>query len=265
MNKTLLKYNFKSHSKFITIFIILIVFYLAVIISLIDPQEIDNTQDIFQLMEGFLSFFGIDLVAMSNPLSYTATTFFGGLLFIFIIAFQLILIIPLFITPVQDTSLSYLLSFPLSRKKYLITQISFLIGALLLVFVSIFTISVIMLTIKGGFNILALLNLVSIMFFLNLAVMMISTFLAVSFSHHKNAKMLSSTSAIGFLFLYLIGNLLKEKTKVVLYLSPFGWINPVSVVNNSFNVLPFYFIYGFISAIFFSCAIIVFKKKRLAI
>lgn len=265
MNYRLFKYNLKRHWKFILGFAFLIVVYLGIIISLIDPSDMEKIKQLFGAMGKFLEAFGISVDAMTSPLAYTASTFFGALSFMFVVAYQLILIIPLFIKPVSNTSIAYFLSQPISRKKYLLTQIIFLIFSMAFIFLAMLLISVIMLSTKGNYNFFSLLNLIGIMFFMNLAVAILAVLFAVIFIDSKKATMITAFVPGSFLFLSIIGNLLKEKTKFIIYLTPFGWIDPVKVVNQTTNPLFLYIIF-LVSIVSFSyISILIFNKKRLSV
>lgn len=99
------------------IFLVVCCLYLAIIISLIDADNMEKIRTLYSSMGGTLSAFGINVDEMTNPLAYTASTFFGLLDKAFVMVFYIMLSYRLIAKQVENGSLTYTLAMPISRKK----------------------------------------------------------------------------------------------------------------------------------------------------
>lgn len=265
MSMTIFKDTFKRNWKLLLIFLFVLCFYQSIIISLIDPDDMDKVKELFGTMESFMGAFSISIASMTSPLNYTASTFFSVLVMGFTMVFYVIQANSLVAKPVDDTSISCILSAPVKRSTFIITRGIYLIFAMAVLFLGILGSGALMLSMFGEYDFNAYLNLVGITFFLCTAVAMLSYFLSSAFCGTKMGTGLTVGVPIALLFISIIGGAGGEKTEWLKKITPFGWIDSVKVVTGEVETLWMYFALGGAILVLFAGAVIIFNKKRLPI
>ena len=265
MSVWVFKNTLKRSWKLLLIFFVVLCFYLSVIISLINPDDMEKIKELYGTMGNLLPAFGISIASMTSPLSYTASTFFGILVMAFTMVFYIIQANNLIAKPVDDTSIVYILSTPITRTKLIITQGIYLIFSLLVLFLGILATGSVILSSFGNFDFMTYLNLVSITFLLCTAIAMLSFFLSVAFCDTKLGTILGTGVPIGLLIISMLGGAGGDSTKWLKRVSPFGWIDSVRIVNGDISTWWMYPAFAGIIVILFISSIVVFNKKRLPI
>lgn len=265
MNIQLLKYTLKRNWKFLAIFFCVMMMYLSILIGMINPEDMQKIKDLFGTMGSFLSAFGINTETMTDPLSYTASTFFGMLVMCFSMIYYLIVINLLIVKPVDDNSLAYDLSLPISRTKFLLTQIFYLVITIFVLYLGILIVGSIMLNIMGNFDFNAYLNLVGVTFCLNIMIAMACLLLAIVFCTSKKANTIIIGFPIGLLLLSMLGGAGGEKIAWLKRITPFGWIESVDIVNHKVSTWWMYLIFILGTFIIGYISIWCFKRKKLPI
>lgn len=265
MNKTLIMNTIKRNWKLLLIFFAVLSVYLAIIILLIDPQDMEKVRELYGAMGGMLGAFGISIEAMTSPLSYTASSFFGILVMAFTMVFYIIQSSRLIAKPVDDNSIVYTLTMPISRTKLIVTQAVYLIASIFVIFAGILVVGTICLANLGDFNFGIYLNLVILFFLLCTVMAMLSFFFSVAFCDSKKGTALASGLPIGLLILSMLGGAGGDKTQWLMRISPFGWIDAVAVVNGSVSTWWMYPVFISLIAVLFAASMIVFNKKRLPV
>lgn len=265
MSMTIFKNTCRRHWKLLVIFIGVLSFYLAMIISLIDPQDMKEVQDLFGTMDDYMGAFSISIADMTTPLNYTASVFFSMVVMAFTMVFYIIQSISLIAKPVDDTSIAYTLSAPVKRSKLVATQAGYLIFAMFVLFAAILGVGGIMLQGMGEFDFPAYLNLVGVTWLLCTAIAMLSFFLSVAFCNSKMGIWLATGVPIALMFLCMLGGTGGEKTEWLKKISPFGWLDSVGIVKGTVETGWMYLALAGGIAVLFAASVIVFKKKRLPI
>lgn len=265
MSFTIFKNTFKRSWKLLLIFFCLLCFYQAVIISLIDPDDMAKIKDLFATMGDFLGAFSISIASMTSPLAYTASVFFSLIVMAFTMTFYVIQANSLIAKPMEDTSLVYTLSAPITRAKLAVTQGVYLIFTMVILFCGILASGAIMLSTTGEYDFMAYLNLVGVTFMLCTAVAMLSYFLSVAFCGTKFGTGLSVGVPIAMMFLCMVGGAGGEQTKWLQKLTPFGWLDSVGIVSGKVETAWMYFVFGAAILVLLAATVVVFKKKRLSI
>lgn len=265
MSISIFKNTLRRGWKLLLIFFVVLCFYLSIIISLINPSDMDKIKELYGTMGNLLPAFGISIASMTSPLSYTASTFFGILVMAFTMVFYIIQANNLIAKPVDDTSIVYILSAPVTRTKLIVTQGIYLIFSLLILFLGILTTGSVILSGFGDFDFATYLNLVSVTFLLCTAIAMLSFFLSVAFCDSKLGSLLGTGVPIGLLIISMLGGAGGNKTKWLKQVSPFGWIDSVKIVNGDITTWWMYIVFTGIIIILFIASIAVFNKKRLPI
>lgn len=255
----------KRSWKLLLIFFVVLCFYLSVIISLINPSDMEKIKELYGTMGNLLPAFGISIASMTSPLSYTASTFFGILVMAFTMVFYVIQGNNLIAKQVDDTSIVYVLSAPVTRTKLIVTQGVYLIFSLAVLFIGILTTGSVILNSYGDFDFKTYLNLVMLTFLLCTAIAMLSFFLTVAFCDTKLGSLLGTGVPIGLLIISMLGGAGGDKAKWLKRVSPFGWIDSVKIVNGDISTWWMYIVFSAFIVILFIASIVVFNKKRLPI
>lgn len=243
--------------------------YLGIIILLIDPKDMVKIQELFGTMGDFMGAFGISIAAMTDPLAYTASTFFALMVCAFTMVFYVIQNGRLIVKPVDSGSMAYTLSMPISRASVALT------GGLYLVF-AMFVHAVLMFGIGAGILsgmseymqsgwLGAYLNLVCVTFLLTTMVAMLSYFFSVAFCDSKLGTGLAAGVPIGLILMSMLGGAGGEQLEWLKNITPFGWIDGVEIVSGTAETLWMYLVFGGAIILFLTASVLVFKKKRLPI
>lgn len=265
MNFVILKNTIKRNWKLMLVFLAVLCFYLSVILYLVDPADMEKVKDLFGMIGGMLDAFGINTAAMTSPLAYTASTFFSVLVMAFTMVFYVIQTRLLVLKPVDDTSIAYTLSAPVTRTSLILTQGFYLIGAMFVLFTGILVTGCAWLGAMGDFDFPAYLNLVSVTFLLSTAVAMLSFFFSAAFCGTKLGSGLAAGVPIGLLILSMIVGAGGDKLKWLENISPFSWLDSVGIVSG--NVDTWWMYPSFLAAIvlLLAASVWAFKRKQLPI
>ncbi|MEG0805123.1 MAG: hypothetical protein RR364_00925 [Lachnospiraceae bacterium] len=269
MSFILWKDTVKRNFKLLFIFGVVLCMYLAVIIYLIDPKDMEKIKEIYGAMGAFMGAFGIDIAAMTDPLSYTASTFYALIVMAFTMVFYVIQNLSLIAKPVESCSMAYLLSMPISRTKVVITQGVYLIFAMLVHGAMMFATGAGILGTMSNYLpenwLLSYLNLVGVTFFLTTMVAMMSYFFSVAFCNSKLATGLAAGVPITLVAMNLLGGAGGEKSKWLCEITPFGWLDSVKIVNGEVKTWWMYLVFGAVILILLAASALVFQKKQLSI
>lgn len=265
MNRTIFFNTFKRNWKLLLIFLIILCMYLSIIISLIDPEDMTKVQALFGTMAGFMDAFAIDISAMTSPLNYTASTFFGVLVMGFTMVFYVIQTNRLILKSVDDTSLACTLSAPVKRSTLVLTYGLYLVFSMLILFVGIFICGCGMLSMYGEFDVGAYANLVGVTFCLCTAVAMLSYFVYVACCGNKLGIGLTTGAPIALLFLQILGGAGKEQTEWLSKITPFGYLDSVGIVTGEVSTWGLYLVFLGAVIVLLAASVYVFNRKQLSI
>lgn len=265
MSITIFKNTLRRSWKLLVIFLFVLCFYQSMIISLIDPTDMQKVQELFGTMKDYMGAFSISIADMSTPLSYTASVFFSMIIMSFTMVFYILQSIALIAKPVDDTSISYTLSAPVKRSTLAITQGVYLIFAMLILFIGILVSGAVMLGTMGDYDFGAYLNLVGVTYLLCTAIAMLGYFLSVTFCDSKLGVSLATGVPILLMFMSLIGGAGGDKTKWLRNITPFGWLDSVGIVNGNVETWWMYIALGCAIVVLLSATTFIFNRKRLPI
>ncbi len=265
MSLTIFKYLLKRNWKLLFVFLLVLCMYLSIIISLINPDDMKEIQELFGTMENFMGAFSIDIAAMTSPLNYTASTFFSVLVMAFTMVFYILQSNSLIAKQVNDTSLSCTLSAPVTRNTLVLTCGGYLIFSMIVLFLGIFICGSVMLHLYGPFDIWAYANLVGVTFTLCTSVAMLSYFLSLAFCGEKMGTALTVGVPIALLFIQIISGAGGEKTEWLSKITPFGYLDSVGIVSGEVSTLGSYLVFGGAILLLLAASVFVFNRKRLSI
>lgn len=263
MNAAVFKNTLKRNWKLLVVFLALLCFYLAVIISLVDVEHMEKTKELFGMASDFLGMFSISVASMTSPLNYTASVFFSVLVMALTMVFYVLQASGLIARQVEDGSLACTLSAPVKRGSLALTRGVYLICCMAVLFIGIFTTGAVMLGAYGSFDMGAYANLVGVAFMLCTAVAMLSYFLSAAFCDSRLGTRLAVGVPVALLFVQMLGGAGGEKTEWLKRVTPFGWLDSVGIVTGAVETWWMYWALGGAAALFLAAAVLVFKRKRL--
>lgn len=265
MSIPIFKNTLKRNWKLLLIFSCLLCFYQIVIISLIDPNDMEKVKELYGTMEDFMGAFSISIASMTTPLNYTASVFFSIIVMAFTMAFYVIQNIQLIVRGVEDSSIVCTLSAPVRRSTLAVTNGVYLVFSMLVLFGIILTSGSIMLNSYGDFDFGAYLNLVGITFFLCTAVAMLSYFLSVAFCDTRWGIRMAVGVPLILLFMDMLGGAGGEKTEWLKKVTPFGWLDSVGIVMGEVQTWWMYLALGGAIIVLLLATVFVFNRKRLPV
>ncbi len=262
MNKTLLMSNARRNWKLLLIFVAVLCFYLVVIVSIIDVEDMDSLKELFAVAGGFLDAFGMDLEAMTDVLSYTASTFFTILVMGFTMVYYILAVRRLVTLPIEDGSLAYTLSMPISRVRYMTTQIVYLLLSMVVMFVAVFVAGLLSMYAKASIDAVAYLQLVVIVMLLNMALAVLVLLCSVAVCTNSKLSSVPIALPIALLLLNMVGSAGGDNWSWLSSLSPFGWLDPVAIVGGS-SCWHLYLIFGGFVVVGSVASVVLFARKKL--
>lgn len=265
MSRTIFYQTCKNNWRIFMIFLVVCCLYLAIIISLIDADNMEKIRTLYSSMGGTLSAFGINVDEMTNPLAYTASTFFGLLDKAFVMVFYIMLSYRLIAKKVENGSLTYTLAMPISRKKLIRTEAMFLVMNVFGIYSGIYLTGLIFLSQFSDFDVVAYSNLVGVTLVFSVMMALISFFLSVAFCTSKLGFILSTLVPVGLLLLSMLVGAVGESLSFLEKISPFSWIDSVGIVSGTVNTSWLYIIFITSSILLYICSSVVFGRKSLPI
>lgn len=269
MNTTLFKDTLKRNWGLLLIFAGVLCGYLGIIISLIDPADMAKIKELFGTMGEFMGAFGISMDTMTDPLAYTASTFYALMVMAFTMVYYVIQNGRLIAKPVDTGSMAYTLSMPISRGSVALTQGLYLIFAMFIHAVLMFSVGAgILATMRDylqGNWLSSYLNLVLVTFLLTTMIAMLSYLFSVAFCDTKLGTGLAAGVPIALMLMSMLGGAGGEQLKWLKDISPFGWLDSVGIINGSVATWWMYLAFGGGIIVLLIASVIIFKKKRLPI
>ncbi|WP_202710613.1 ABC transporter permease subunit [Sporosalibacterium faouarense] len=264
MNKTLLKATFKSNWGVGLIIAAVMIMYAFSIISIYDPNSLAGLTDMVKMMPKEL------VAAMGfEDLGTTLTTYVGNTYYNFIaILFPMIYVIivgnRLVAKHVDSGSMAFLLSTPNSRLTIVKTQALYLLSSITAIFLLLIlaAISICQAMFPGSLDIggFLLLNLVSLLTFY--AIGGITFLFSCIFNDTKQSLSFGAGVPIAFFVLNMLSNA-GEQMSWLKYFTIFSLLNPTEILEKSSTTLISIIILLMISAITYTCGIVLFNRRSL--
>ncbi|MGM0368652.1 MAG: ABC transporter permease subunit [Actinomycetota bacterium] len=263
MSFTLIKTELKKNSTLLLIFFGVLTMYMAIMISMYDPNDIEALTSMLDLFpEDVMKAMGFSGV-ITGLTSYLASWLYGLLMFGFPMVYCIILGNRLVSKMVDNSSFAYLLSTPNSRVKIIITKGIYAITSVGILFAALFGTGVLFasLMFPGTLDIYEFFRLNLTTMLVNMAVMMICFFFSCLFNETRLSLGFGAGIPIAFLFMKMLGGASSE-AEILKKLSIYGFYGPVELVNGG-EILGVNLIYTGIIIILFISSVVVFKNKRI--
>ncbi len=239
--------------------------YLVIMVYMFSPDDMT-------LLASMLDLFPEDLMkalgfskAILNMTDYLASWLYGLLMLGFPMVYCIILGNRLVAKMVDDSSFAYLLSTPNSRVRIVVTQGTYALVSLLVMFAATFGTGVVIseLVFPGELDIRGFFWLNMTTMLVNMVVIMISFFFSCLFNDSKGSLAFGSGLPILFLMMHMMGGV-SEQTEVLKKFSIFGLYDPVDVARAGQYVAA-NSAYLAIIVVLFAGGVWIFRKKQLPI
>lgn len=172
INKTLYLREIKKSIKLLIFFIAVITMYVAIIVTMYEPETMESLQHFNDIMPGIMAAVGMDK-GMTNLLGFMVSYLYGFILLVFPMVYSIVRANGL-VAKYSDTgSMAVLLSPPVKRIRIILTQAAVLITGItfLVIYATVLEIVVAAAKFPGELNIAILLKL-------NLALLFLQLFLS---------------------------------------------------------------------------------------
>ena len=265
MSLALLWYTIRKNGLLLVIFYAVLAFYLAVMISMYNPEDMAE-------ITGMLDLFPEDLMQamgfsqqVSDLTGYLASWLYGLLMLAFPMVYCIILSQRLVVRKVDSGSMAYLLATPNSRTRIIVTLGAYALLSVGLMFTLLFGTGVALAEAihPGQLAAKQFLHLNITTMLVNQLVIMIGFFFSCLFNDASRAGGFSAGLPIAFLLLNMLGGV-SEDYQWLKRLSPYGWFDPLEQIRGE---MPWTvnLVYASGAAVLFGAAIFVFRRRQLPI
>jgi len=266
LSKPLFKQALKSNYKLILIFMGVLAMYISIMVTMYDPSGANSMQELLDMkLSGFAEAFGLS-IPDTSLIGFLSSYFYGFLIIMFPMIFDIILANKLISKQVDKGSMSNLLSTPNTRNKISITYMAFTLSSVtfLIIFTTILGIVVSESKFSGQLDIskFILVNFGALL--LHYAISGICFFASCVFNETKNSLAVGAGVPIAFMIIQMLANMggklenFKYATMLTLY-------NSDAIVKGSASVMPSLIALAVIAIVLYGTGIWIFNKKDLPI
>ena len=197
-------------------------------------------------------------------LQYTSSSFFLGIITIFLMVYYVMLSNKLVHKAADNTSMGAYLTAPISRTKYISTAAMFLLTSIFALYLLVFATGAICMASVEQYNMADYLKIVSLSMFCAMAIAMVSFFASSFWAGSKLGFGLLIGLPIALYVLYMLSDITKA-LNFLRYVTPFGWLEMLKMTAE----FKFWWLadlgYVAITGIMFLLSVVFFKKKQLSI
>jgi ABC-2 type transport system permease protein len=261
----LFAYTARKNSLLLVIFYAVLAFYLAVMISMYNPEDMARITDMLDLFpEDLMQAMGFSQ-QVSDLTSYLASWLYGLLMLAFPMVYCIILSQRLVARKVDSGSMAYLLATPNSRTRIIVTLGSYALLSVGLLFALLFGTGVALAEWLQPGQLAAdrflQLNITTML--INMLVIMIGFFFSCLCNDASLASGLAAGLPITFLLLNMLGGV-SEDYQWLKRWSVYGWFDPLERVRGE---MPWTInlIYAAGAAVLFAAAVLIFKRRQLPV
>ncbi|MEG0379106.1 MAG: ABC transporter permease subunit, partial [Eubacterium sp.] len=209
LNIPLLKKSFKVNLKVLLIFSVVLALYLSIIIGMYDPASLDNMAKMLELLpKQMVSALNFNLASNNSLDGFIASYFYGFLIFLVPMVFNIIVSNGLIAKYVDQGSMAYLLSVPNSRGKVVRTQAMVLIldNVILMSCVTVLGIVISAIMFPGDLDVGLFFKINAGALLLQLAISSIGFFFSCLFSDTRYSLGFGAGIPILFLLIQMLGD-----------------------------------------------------------
>jgi ABC-2 type transport system permease protein len=263
MSITLFKSTVKKNWLLLLIFFGVLTMYTTIMISMYNPKDMEAMTSMLKLFpEDMMKAMGLSS-AISDLTAYLASWLYGLLMIGFPMVYCIILGNKLVAKTVDNGSMAYLLSTPISRVQIIVTQGIYALLSIAVLFAALFGVGVLTSSVMfpNTLDTAAYLKLNVITMLINMVVMMITFFFSCLFNEARLSLGFGAGIPIAFLLMNMLGGASKD-AEILKKLSIYGLHDPVEVTGGA-EILGLNLFFIAIIIILFTASVLVFKRKRL--
>jgi ABC-2 type transport system permease protein len=265
MNLTLFKAEIKRNWVLLLIFFLILTMYTTMMISMFNPADIDSITAMVDLLPpDIIKAFGFDS-AITSLTDFLASWLFGMLMITFPLIYTAILGNRLVAKMVENGSIVYLLSTPHTRTSIIITKGLYALSSMFVLSLALYLVGT--LTANAMFPGLldtgAYFRLSLITMLVNMTMLMISFLCSTIFNEGRYSILFGTGIPMIFLLMNMLGGVSPD-AEIMQKISPYGFYDPVKLVQGeSYSFI--YIVYLLSIVLFFSAAVLIFRKRRLPV
>ncbi len=263
MNLILLRLNLKNNLFLLLIFCGVMSMYLSMMIYMYDPTSVSSLTDMMDMLPAdMIAAMGFDTIA-TDLTGFIAGFYYGFLVFAFPMIYCILLAHKLVAKMVDNGSFAYLLQTPISRRTIIITQGSYLLLSILILFSVVFIVGVSISNsmFYGMLNVSSYFRLHFSAMLLTMTIAMICFFYSCLFHDGRKALAFGAGVPISFFLLYLFGGV-SEDAEIFKDMSIYSLLDAPAIVDNG-NTIGINLLFLAIIVGLFLMSLIIFDKKRL--
>lgn len=263
MSITLLKTTAKKNWVLLLIFFAVLTMYTTIMISMYNPEDMEAMLAMMKLLpEDMMKAMGFSNV-ITDLTGYLASWLYGMLMFGFPMVYCIILGNKLVAKTVDNGSMAYLLSTPVSRVRIIVTQGVYALLSVFILFAALFGVGVIAsgAMFPGALDLEGYIRLNLTTMLINMVVMMITFFFSCLFNDTKYSLGFGAGIPIMFFLMNMLGGASKE-AEILKKLSIYGMHDPVQIAGGG-SALGLNLLFVVIIIVIFTASVLFFKKKRL--
>lgn len=264
MSRTLFRYTLRSNWILVTIFFAIMFMYLAIIISMYDPESIEDMLALVEMLpEELAALMGFDM-GVTDLISFLASYYYSFLIILFPLIYCIILGNRLVAKHVDHGSMTYMLCTPKSRRRIVATQALFMIMSVVvllgLVAATGLILTGIMFPGELDVGMYMSLNLGAMMLFVALS--SICFFFSCMFDDTRHSLAFGGGIPVLFFIISVLANMgmgyewLRHLTLLTLY-------NPGSILHGEQSVLIVSLVFAGIAALLYGAGIHIFSRRDL--
>ena len=264
INFSLFKATAKSSLIIFIVFLAILLMYMAVMISMYNPDDIDVMSRLIETMpQGMMDAFGYSQAATSM-ITFIAVYYYGFIALMFPMIYCIILANRLVASHIDCGSMAYLLATPNTRFKIITTQALFIATSVTLLWFITSTAGIAIgeIMFAGEMDIPAFLTLNLVTIIMTLAISSICFFFSCIFNEAKY----SLAFGAGIPLLFFIVNMLRNvgsNYNWLKYLTIYSLFNPHAIVTGEESVLAVSLFFAGIALILYSAGIYIFSRRNL--
>lgn len=263
MSMTLFRNTLKRNWVLLAIFLGVLSMYMAVMLSMYDPDDMEALSTMIKLFPPeLMKAMGFDSI-VTDLTGYLASWLYGLLMLGFPLVYCIILGNRLVAKMVDNSSFAYLLSTPNSRVKIIMTQGIYALASVAALMTFVFGLGVLLCAVvfPGMLDVGQFLRLNFTTMLVNMTVMMISFFFSCVFNETRFSLLFGAGIPVVFLLMKMLGGVSKGGS-IIKKASIYGFYDPVKLVAGE-SMVSINLIYIAMILVLFGGGVLIFRRKRL--
>ncbi len=266
MNLPLFKNTLKRNYLVAVVILAILIMYLSIINTMYDPAQQDAFKNMLDLLpKAMVSAMGFDNIG-SDLTSFLVHYYYGFIIFMFPMIYLIIIANRLVAQHVDNGSMSFYLSTPITRVKIVLTQAIYLIFSIIVMHTIIATLGILISEVvyPGLLDIAVFIKINIGAAFLIIALSSFSFFFSCLFNRITKSLAFGTGVPLMFFVFNMLSNV-SDKYSVIKYLTIFSIFDINKIMQGDLSIFLVVLAFSVISLVFYGGGIYVFNKKDLPI